>query len=105
MFGGIAGPGAGLVNRGKRTRAIAMLKGMMERGVPIDAVSMQGHYRLKWPEVGEVELAIRDFAALGLKVMISELDVDVLPSRGAVGVAHISRSEEVDPKLNPYAGG
>ena len=82
-----------------------MLKGMMERGVPIDAVGMQGHYRLKWPEVGEVELAIRDFAALGLKVMISELDVDVLPSRGAVGVAHISRSEEVDPKLNPYAGG
>ena len=47
-------------------------------------------------------LAIRDFAALGLKVMITELDVDVLPSKGAVGVADISRVEESDPKLDPY---
>ena len=91
----------GLENREKRARAVAMLKGLLERGVPVAAVGMQGHYGLKWPEGAMVEQAIRDFTALGLKVMITELDVDVLPSRRGVGVAEISRSEKADPALNP----
>src|SRR5690606_20003512 len=94
-----------LVDRGKRARTISMLKGLIERGVPIDAVGMQGHYHLKWPSVDEVDLAIREFSALGLKVMITELDIDVLPSRGNSGVADISRREEADPALNPYVDG
>lgn len=95
----------GMVNRDKRARAITMLKGLIERGVPIDGVGMQGHYSLKWPEIDEVDLAIREFAELGLKVMITELDVDTLPGKGDVGVADISRVEEGDPKLNPYTDG
>lgn len=94
-----------MVNRDKRARAITMLRGLIERGVPIDGVGMQGHYSLKWPEIDEVDLAIREFAELGLKVMITELDVDILPGKGDVGVADISRVEEGDPKLNPYTDG
>ena len=78
---------------------------LIERGVPIDGVGMQCHLGLKSPEIGEVDQAIRDFAALGLKVMITELDVDVLPSKGDVGVADISRVEKSDPKLDPYTSG
>lgn len=66
----------GLENRGKRARTISLLKGLMERGVPIDGVGMQGHYSLKWPEIAEVEQAIQEFAALGLKVMITGLLCD-----------------------------
>lgn len=95
----------GMVNRDKRARAITMLRGLIERGVPIDGVGMQGHYSLKWPEIAEVDLAIREFAELGLKVMITELDVNTLPGKGDVGVADISRVEEGDPKLNPYTDG
>ena len=95
----------GMENREKRARAITMLKGLIERGVPIDGVGMQGHLGLKWPEISEVDLAIREFAALGLKVMITELDVDVLPSKGDIGVADIGRVEESDPRLNPYQSG
>lgn len=95
----------GMVNREKRARAIAMLKRLIDRGVPVDAVGMQGHYGLKWPDTGEVDQAIRDFAALGLKVMITELDVDVLPSKGDISVADINRREEADPLLDPYVNG
>lgn len=95
----------GLEDRRKRGRAIQLLRGMIGRGVPITAVGMQGHYSLKWPAIDELEQAINDFAALGLKVMITELDVDVLPSRGAAGVADVSRREAVDAALNPYADG
>ena len=66
---------------------------------------MQGHYSLTWPEISEIEQAIRDFAALGLKVMITELDVDVLPSKSTAGVADISRREKSDSALNPYVTG
>ena len=94
-----------LEDREKRARTMVMLKGLIERGVPIDAVGMQCHLGLKSPEIAEVDLAIRDFAALGLKVMITELDVNVLPSKGDVGIADIARVEESDPKLDPYTNG
>jgi endo-1,4-beta-xylanase len=94
-----------LENPEKRARTMVMLKGLIQRGVPIDAVGMQCHLGLESPEIVELNEAIRDFAALGLKVMITELDVDVLPSRGEIGVADISRVEESDPKLDPYTSG
>jgi endo-1,4-beta-xylanase len=95
----------GLVDRRKRARTIVMLKRLIAHGVPIDAVGMQGHYSLDRPSASEVERAIQDFAALGLKVMITELDVDVLPSRGRGGVADISRRETAHPRLDPYRDG
>lgn len=94
-----------LVSPGKRERTIEMLQGLLKRGVPIDGVGMQGHYSLTYPDIDELDRAIRDFAKLGLKVMITELDISVLPSRGDVGVADISRREEGDESLNPYRDG
>ncbi len=95
----------GMFHREKRARTIRMLRGLIERGVPIDGVGMQGHYQLEAPEIDEIEQAIKDFSALGLKVMVTELDVDVLPSRGPVGNAEISRREEYSASINPYAKG
>ena len=95
----------GLFHREKRERTLRMLRGLIERGVPIDGVGSQGHYGIEKPTAAEVDQEIKDFAALGLKVMITELDVDVLPSRGDVGVADIARREEYDAALNPYVNG
>jgi endo-1,4-beta-xylanase len=95
----------GLENEQKRARALTMLRGMIQRGVPIDGVGLQGHYHLNHPSATVIEQTIKDFAALGLKVMITELDVDVLPSRGNTDIADISRREKADPALNPYTAG
>ncbi len=95
----------GMFHREKRARTIQMLRGLLERGVPIDGVGMQGHYHLDSPAIAEIELAIQEFAALGLKVMITELDIDVLPSRGPVGNAEISRREDYADSINPYVNG
>lgn len=95
----------GLENEQKRARALAMLRGMIQRGVPVDGVGLQGHYHLNHPSAAVIEQTIKDFAALGLKVMITELDVDVLPSRGNTDIADISRREQADPALNPYSAG
>jgi endo-1,4-beta-xylanase len=52
-----------------------------------------------------VDAAISAFAALGLKVMITELDVDVLPMAFKSSGADISLSADLQPKLNPSAKG
>jgi endo-1,4-beta-xylanase len=95
----------GLFHREKRERTVRMLRGLLERGVPIDGVGMQGHYQLDHPSIEDIEQTIKDFTALGLKVMVTELDVDVLPSRGAVGVADIARREDYEASLNPHQDG
>ena len=65
----------------------------------------QSHFQLGHPPVAEVEKTIEAFAALGLKVMVTELDVDVLPSRGPAGNADIARREQGEAAANPYTGG
>lgn len=95
----------GLENERKRANCVKLLKGLKQRGVPIDGVGTQSHFQLTNPPLGEVEKTIRDFSALGLKVMITELDVDVLPSRGNAGIADINRREQGDDASNPYTKG
>jgi|SRR5665213_2132540 len=68
----------------KRAGAIALIKKLQSAGVPIAAVGMQGHYIMNWPSRQQVGQAIDEFSQLDIKVMITELDVDVLqPSAGA----------------------
>ena len=95
----------GLENERKRSNCIKLVKGMKQRGVPIDGVGTQSHFHLKHPSLQEIEKTIKEFSELGLKVMITELDVDVLPSRGNFGNADISRREQGGNALNPYTGG
>jgi endo-1,4-beta-xylanase len=95
----------GLENENKRRNCVALLRGMIERGVPINGVGTQSHFQLNHPSLDEVEKTIKDFSALGLKVMVTELDVDVLPSRNNSGNADISRREEGGDSSNPYING
>lgn len=95
----------GLENERKRANCVKLLKGMIDRKVPIDGVGTQSHFQLNHPSIPEVEKTIKDFSELGLKVMITELDVDVLPSRGNAGVADIGRREQGDDAANPYTKG
>jgi len=57
-------------------RIIRMLK---KEGIRIDGVGIQGHWGLDYPKNEYIEAAIDTFATLGVKVLITELDVDVLP--------------------------
>src|SRR5690554_3471202 len=58
---------------------VRMVKMLQEAGLRIDGIGMQGHWGLNYPKNEYIETAIEAYAALGVKVMITELDVDVLP--------------------------
>ena len=95
----------GLEDERKRRNCVTLVRGMIERGVPIDGLGTQSHLQLGHPPIAEVEKTIKDFSELGLKVMVTELDVDVLPSRNNSGNADISRREEGNDTSNPYIDG
>lgn len=94
----------GLEQRDKRRKALRLLGMLLEQNAPVHAVGIHGHWRMDHPDLAEVEEAIQQFAGLGLKVMITELDIGVLPTNylGA-DIAHIeSMTRGQRAALNPY---
>jgi endo-1,4-beta-xylanase len=91
----------------KRPKALQLLKSLLARGVPVHAVGIQAHWRMESPGLAEVEESIRQFGALGLKVMITELDIGVLPAQyeGANLAAGTTMKPEQAAVLNPYTAG
>ncbi len=94
-----------LENEAKRQGAIELIKKLRAQGVPITGVGLQGHYRIDWPSIDQVDATIAAFAQLGVKVMITELDVDVLPPALQHHGADISANVELQSQLNPYTNG
>ena len=95
----------------KRDGIVRMVKMLQAAGIRIDGVGIQGHWGLNYPSTADIEAAIDAYAALGIKVMITELDVDVLPltREGQVigtGLAHPQfQLPEFKRYLDPYRDG
>jgi endo-1,4-beta-xylanase len=92
-------------NEPKWRGAVAMLKRLQEQGVPLTGVGIQNHVNLNWPSDEQLSASIRAFAGLGLKVMITELEVDPLPSAFQYSSAEITRRADLRAELNPYVDG
>jgi endo-1,4-beta-xylanase len=94
-----------LENAPKRQGAVALIRKLQSQGVAIAGVGLQGHYKLDWPAKADLEDTINAFAALGVKVMITELDVDVLPPATQSQAAEVGMNFELESRLNPYTNG
>jgi endo-1,4-beta-xylanase len=94
-----------LQNEPKRSGAIALIKRLQAQGVKISGVGLQGHYGLDGPSVQQVDATISAFEKLNLKVMVTELDVNVLPSPAHSQGADISARYELRAGLNLYTNG
>ena len=92
-----------MTNPGKREGVIRMVRELGEQGVKVDAIGIQGHYGLDYPDLGDLETSILAYAEVVSSVMITEMDVDVLPRPGRRRGADINYSEEFQEKYNPYA--
>jgi len=89
-------------NAAKRQGVVALIRRLQAEGVPVTGVGIQGHYRLDWPSPEQLDTTIAAFAALGVKVMITELDVDVLPSAFRQTGADVALHAAARPELNPW---
>jgi len=95
----------------KRDGIVRMVKMLQAAGIRIDGIGMQGHWGLNYPKKEYIEAAIDAYAALGVKVMITELDIDVLPLTregqiiGTVMSHPQFQEEEFKDYLDPYRKG
>ena len=92
-----------LENEPKRSGAIELIKKLQAVGIPVAAVGLQGHNRLNWPTVEQQDATIASFAKLGIKVNITELDMDVLPAVSEETGPGLKLTPELEAKLNPFA--
>ena len=77
---------------GKHASSMILLKRLIAEGAPITGVGIQGHWHLD-TNLDDVEKAIEDYASLGLKVSITELDVTATGGNsGAFGVRQGDRT-------------
>ncbi len=94
-----------MAHEGRRNTVVKMVNDLKSQGVRIDGVGMQGHMDLVFPDLDDFEESLLAFAETDVKVMITELDVTVLPRPGRNFGAEISADFDYRQHLNPYAEG
>ncbi len=85
---------------GKLEKTVRLIRSLQSASVRIDAVGIQGHWLIDWPPADMIGKGIGAIAATGMKVMITEMDVDPLP-RDSSG-ANMAQAEK---GANPYPHG
>ncbi|RIW17522.1 1,4-beta-xylanase [Algoriphagus lacus] len=89
----------------KRAAILALAKDLRAKGIRIDGIGMQGHYRLQVPSLDQIEQAILEIHQAGFEVHITELDVDVLPRPSDSAGADLNVNYAASPEWNPYVSG
>lgn len=90
---------------GKRQGTVNMIRRLQEQGVQIHGVGTQGHMTMDFPTLEAFEQSVIAFAELGVNVMVTELDISVLPFPNRNVGADIANTAEYQLSLNPYADG
>lgn len=90
----------GMNVKGRRDGVVKLIRSLKAKGIRIDAVGMQGHMGMDYPDINEFEESMLAFAAEGVKVMITEWDMSALPT--ARQSANISDTVAFRKSLNPY---
>ena len=90
---------------GKRQGVVNMVEKLKNSGVKVSGIGMQGHLHLDHPKIEEFEKSIQTYAGLGVKVMITELDITVLKSPDRRIGAEVSANFQYQNEMNPYKDG
>ena len=93
-----------LARRSKADGVLRLVRRLKAKGLRIDAVGMQSHVSLTYPDLREYEKSMDDFIAAGVNVMVTELDVSVLPAAWNLS-AEITARHDYEEKYDPYRSG
>ncbi len=84
----------------KREKAIRLVRDLKAKGLRVDGIGIQGHWMLDKVPFTELDKAIPEFAALGCKVMITELDLDMVRRETSGANPTAAESARDDPYVN-----
>jgi endo-1,4-beta-xylanase len=91
----------GIERPAKRAKALRLIRDLKKQNIRIDGIGIQGHWQLDKIPYRDIEDSILAFHHEGLKVMITELDLDVVSGKtGSTGPGVHEKNSD-----NPYANG
>ncbi|WP_440896927.1 endo-1,4-beta-xylanase [Amphibacillus sp. Q70] len=64
-------------NPEKSKKIYQLVKGLLDRGVPIHGIGLQAHWNLYDPSYQDIERALKCYSELGLQLHITEMDVSM----------------------------
>jgi endo-1,4-beta-xylanase len=94
-----------LATPAKRDGAVRIVRELQAAGVRVSGIGSQEHHKLAWPPAALVDSMLTRFAATGVKVHLTELDVDVLPAAVRSTGADVATRAALQAGQNPYAAG
>jgi endo-1,4-beta-xylanase len=91
----------------KTEGVIRLIQKLQAKGIRVDGVGIQGHWFVDYPKMDVVEGYVTALGQLGVKLMVTEMDVGVLPFYpvDAKVVPLSSFDAETQKKYNPYPNG
>lgn len=87
----------------KREKMIRLLQRLLDQKVPVQAVGLQGHYEIDKIPYDDIDKTLTELKKLGLPVVISEIDIDVV-QRGKWWAEDGKYREELK-QFDPYRDG
>jgi endo-1,4-beta-xylanase len=91
---------------GKLEGCVKLIKELKAKGLRIDGVGLQEHADMNYPSQKELERFFAAMKPLGVKIMITELDVSVLPWMDWFAMRRIDFNDVNErKKFNPYPNG
>ena len=58
---------------------LRLVRSLLDQGTPVHAVGFQGHYQIDQVPFDDIDATLDAVRELGLKAVVSELDIDVVP--------------------------
>ena len=89
-------------HEGKRDAVVRLVKKMQSLNIPIHGIGLQGHWGLDYPPLDILDMALDAYSGTGLHVMVTEMDVNILPLPDSEITAEISKRAKLRDELNPY---
>lgn len=88
---------------GKRATVVKMIQRLKSKGIRIDAVGLQTHIGMDFPDFKEYEKSIKAFVEAGVDVQLTETDMSILPN--PYTGADVSTRFDYTPEKDPYKDG
>jgi endo-1,4-beta-xylanase len=91
--------------QGKREMVVKIIKNLKSKGIKITGIGIQGHWGLDYPPMDEMDSSMNAYSEAGCKLMITELDMDILPNPYNYTGADVTKKFALTKESNPYADG
>lgn len=89
--------------KAKREKMLKLIDWMQREQIPVHAIGLQGHYEIDRIPYEEIEATIQAIQSRGLKIVVSELDIDMVP-RGKWWAEDGKYRDELS-RFDPYRDG